>query len=52
MAREKTDYTSVKIPNGLASKIDELIDWSEGDFTNRTDVIKFAIRKYYEDNKR
>ena len=48
--RKKTNnrYDTIKIPEGLTRKIDELIKESRGDFTSRTDVIKFAVRQLYE----
>lgn len=51
MARVKTDtkYTTIKIPEGLTRKIDTLIKESQNDFTSRTDVIKTAVRIYYEE---
>lgn len=47
--RKKTGirYDTIKIPEGLTKKIDELVNQSKGDFTSRTDVIKFAIRLLY-----
>jgi Arc/MetJ-type ribon-helix-helix transcriptional regulator len=39
-----THYDTIKIPEGLTKKIDELIKKSKHDFTSRTDVIKFAVR--------
>ena len=44
MRRRKNEYCTVKIPTGLAIKIDEFIKKSKGDFTSRTDVIKYAVR--------
>ena len=46
MTRQKTGihYVTIKIPQGLALKIDEMVKESKGDFTSRTDVIKFAVR--------
>ena len=54
MARKKTNnkYDTIKIPNGLTKKIDELIKESHGDFTSRTDVIKTAVRLLYNDLKK
>jgi Arc/MetJ-type ribon-helix-helix transcriptional regulator len=51
MARKKTDnkYTTIKIPEGLTTKIDQIIKESEGDFTSRTDVIKMAVRLLYRE---
>ena len=46
----KTDYDTIKIPKGLTVKIDKLIKDSRGDFTSRTDVIKFAVRLLLRDN--
>ena len=40
----RTAYVTVKLPEGLTRRIDELIKDSEGDFTSRTDVIKYAVR--------
>lgn len=53
MARKKTNnkYITIKIPDGLATKIDFLIKQSEGDFTSRTDVIKMAVRLMYREEK-
>lgn len=48
--RYGTVYDTIKIPNGLTKKIDELIKQSNNDFTSRTDVIKFAIRLLYREN--
>lgn len=50
MAREITNnkYISVKIPEGLAIKIDTLIAGSKHDFTSRTDVIKYGVRLLYD----
>lgn len=44
---EPTKYDTIKIPEGLTRKIDELVKRSEGDFTSRTDVIKYAVRILY-----
>ena len=46
-----TKYDTIKIPEGLTRKIDELVKESGGDFTSRTDVIKFAVRLLYKDKK-
>lgn len=48
----KTEYVTIKIPKGLSRKIDELINQSQGDFTSRTDVIKYAVRLLYKDIKK
>jgi hypothetical protein len=42
-------YDTIKIPEGLTKKVDELIKESKGDFTSRTDVIKYAIRLLYRE---
>ena len=54
MARKKTGnkYDTIKIPDGLTKKIDELIKESLGDFTSRTDVIKYAVRLLYHSKER
>lgn len=54
MARKKgnTKYDTIKIPEGLTEKIDQLIKESKGDFTSRTDVIKFAVRLLYMEKKK
>ncbi len=51
--RKKTGikYITVKIPEGLAAKIDQLVTESKGDFTSRTDVIKYAVRLLYREKK-
>ena len=51
--RKKTNnkYDTIKIPEGLTRKIDELVKDSIGDFTSRTDVIKYAVRQLYERKK-
>lgn len=43
-------YDTIKIPEGLTAKIDELLKESQGDFTSRTDVIKYAVRLLYREN--
>lgn len=52
MGRKPTNnkYDTIKIPEGLTRKIDELIRDSKGDFTSRTDVIKTAVRLLYRDS--
>ncbi|MBT3463981.1 hypothetical protein HN789_04925 [archaeon] len=49
--RKKTGikYITVKIPEGLARKIDDLAKESQGDFTSRTDVIKYAVRLLFRE---
>ena len=47
-----TKYDTIKIPEGLTRKIDELIEESKADFTSRTDVIKYAVRLLYREKKR
>jgi Arc/MetJ-type ribon-helix-helix transcriptional regulator len=44
-----TKYDTIKIPEGLTKKIDELVKASKGDFTSRTDVIKYAVRLLYRE---
>jgi Arc/MetJ-type ribon-helix-helix transcriptional regulator len=52
--RKKTGnkYDTIKIPDGLTRKIDELVKESDGDFTSRTDVIKYAVRLLYREKKK
>lgn len=45
-------YDTVKIPEGLTKKIDELLKQEKGDFTSRTDVIKTAVRNLYKQLKK
>ncbi|MBN2367860.1 hypothetical protein JXC34_02500 [Candidatus Woesearchaeota archaeon] len=47
-----TKYDTIKIPEGLTAKIDEMIEDSKGDFTSRTDVIKYAVRLLYKEKKK
>ena len=49
--KTNTKYDTIKIPEGLTKKIDELVKESEGDFTSRTDVIKYAVRLLYREKK-
>lgn len=42
-----TTYDTIKIPQGLTKKIDEIVEKSDHDFTSRTDVIKYAVRVLY-----
>ncbi len=46
-----TKYDTIKIPEGLTRKIDILVKDSKGDFTSRTDVIKYAVRLLYREKK-
>lgn len=50
--KTKHKYDTIKIPSGLTRKIDELKEESKGDFTSRTDVIKYAVRLLYKDKKK
>jgi Arc/MetJ-type ribon-helix-helix transcriptional regulator len=47
-----TKYDTIKIPEGLTKKIDELVKESQGDFTSRTDVIKYAVRLLYREKNK
>jgi Arc/MetJ-type ribon-helix-helix transcriptional regulator len=49
MPKIKNKYDTIKIPEGLTLKIDQIISESEGDFTSRTDVIKYAVRLLYKE---
>jgi Arc/MetJ-type ribon-helix-helix transcriptional regulator len=51
MGRQKTNnvYDTIKIPNGLTRLIDKIIIESRGNFTSRTDVIKYVVRKYTDE---
>ena len=49
--KTNTKYDTIKIPEGLTRKIDEMVKESMGDFTSRTDVIKYAVRQLYERKK-
>lgn len=40
-------YDTIKIPEGLTAKIDQLIKDSNHEYTSRTDVIKMAVRLLY-----
>lgn len=44
-----TKYDTMKIPEGLTRKIDEIIKGGDHDFTSRTDVIKYAVRLLYRE---
>lgn len=54
MARLKTDnvYDTIKIPRGLTRIIDTIIKNSLGNFTSRTDLIKYTVRKYDDELKK
>lgn len=52
MLRKKIKYDTLKIPEGLTKKIDEMIANSDNDFTSRTDVVKYAIRLLYYRKKK
>ena len=45
--KDRTVPTSIKIPEGLLSRIDMDVE-SSGDFTSRTDYIVSALRFYEE----
>ena len=40
-----TRYTTIKIPKGLAEKIDECLK-KHPEYANRTEIIRTAIRDY------
>lgn len=50
--RTNTKYDTIKIPEGLTKKIDQLVQDSEGDFTSRTDLIKYAVRLLYREKNK
>lgn len=52
MGRRQNKYDTIKIPEGLTRKIDTVIEESRGDFTSRTDVIKYAVRYLIMTEKR
>lgn len=43
-------YETIKIPEGLANMIDEIVEESKGFFTSRPDFIKYVTREYIRDN--
>lgn len=45
---KNTKYDTIKIPEGLTQKIDELLKVDKS-FTSRTDVIKYAVRLLYRE---
>lgn len=47
MAKKKNGYITMKIPQGLAKKIDELVRKKK--YTSRTSVIKRAIWNLYDE---
>jgi metal-responsive CopG/Arc/MetJ family transcriptional regulator len=47
---KNTKYITVKIPEGLADKIDEIME-NDTDFTSRTDVLKDCVRRRYDEMK-
>jgi metal-responsive CopG/Arc/MetJ family transcriptional regulator len=46
MVRRHNDYTTIKLPQALLDKIDVYID-SNKEYTSRTDLIKEALRRYF-----
>ncbi len=46
--KTSTKYDTIKIPEGLTAKIDELVILSKGNYTSRTDVIKYAVRVLWD----
>jgi Arc/MetJ-type ribon-helix-helix transcriptional regulator len=52
--RKKTDvrYDTIKIPEGLTDEIDKIVLESRGNFTSRTDVIKYAVRRIIDEKER
>lgn len=54
MVRKKTGnkYITLKVPEGLVIKIDELVKESKGDLTSRTDCVKYAVRLLYREIKK
>lgn len=47
MNEEGPEYTTIKIPRGLADVIDEF-RVSHKEFSSRTDVVKQAVRDYID----
>ena len=46
--RKPTKYVTVKIPEGLAKKIDQMLKWDTS-YTSRTDLIKDGVRRMYRE---
>ena len=44
-----TAVAQVRLPKGVLDKIDTLV--TEGDYTNRSDVIRVAVRKFLMHNE-
>ena len=44
----KQENVGLSIPKAFANIIDEIIE-KNPDFKNRVNVIRFAVRKYYDD---
>lgn len=49
MARRKNDYITIKVPKVLIDKADEYVD-EHPEYTSRTDLIKEALRRYFENH--
>lgn len=45
------EYTTIKLPNDLVTKIDAFIEHSDDGYTSRTDVIKHAVREFFREHK-
>ena len=45
------EYTTIKIPREFASLIDQLVNDKRLGFTSRAEVVKQAVREYYEKMK-
>lgn len=46
MARRKNDYTTIKLPTALLDMVDGYVD-EHPEYTSRTDLVKEALRQYF-----
>jgi len=52
MENTNDGYTTIKLPKEFAKLIDELVDDEKLGFSSRTEVVKSAVRDYYERMKK
>ena len=54
MSSENTadNYTTIKLPKEFAELIDELVSDKKLGYSSRTEVVKQAVREYYEKMKK
>lgn len=45
----KLDYVTIRLPIGLGDKLDAYFDKNKGEYYSRTDVVRYILKKFFDD---